>query len=67
MSDEEKRLNAFTAQCPWYPEGTFDSDEDRESFKKVYNDGRRVYTNRLVFYPFSQDKSILKPSMIQLG
>ena len=61
------RLNLFNARCPWFPEGTFDSLEEKEQFRKVYNDGRRIYTNRLAFYPTTRDKSLLKPSAIQLG
>lgn len=33
----------------------------------IYNDGKRIYINRLIFYPLIGINSVLKPSMISLG
>ena len=51
------------ARCPWYPRKTFKSKQEVNDFRRVYNDGRRIYVNRLIFYP----KESYRPHMISFN
>lgn len=51
------------SRCPWYPSTAFKSKIEREKFEKVYNDGNRIFVNRLIFYPYKE----YKPNMISLN
>ena len=36
--------------CSYYPIGSINKEEINE-FKTVFNDGKRIYINRMIYYP----------------
>lgn len=60
---DEKVLQAEMARSPFYPPGVFATTQDVEDYEKVFNDGKRIFVNRLIFYP----KSCYKPNMISFS
>ena len=50
-------------RCDYYPEPTFKDKNQLEDFLLKYNDGKRIYINRLSTYPIET----YKPNMIYLN
>lgn len=59
----EQQINLFNSRCPWYPEGVFKSFIELNAFKKEFNDGKRIFINRLIFY----NRKDLTSNMISIG
>jgi len=60
---EDVKNEVMGAICPWYPEGVFKSKKELEEHRKNYADGKRIYLNRLIFYP----AEAYNKTMISLG
>ena len=62
-AQQQVQQEVMLSRCPWFPKQCFSSKSEQDELRRTYNDGRRIYVNRLIFYPVSS----YKPNMISLG